>query len=375
MRLRLGFSIIANLDFDILLIDEVLAVGDALFQSKCFERLMDFKRKGKSLVITSQDMNLIERLCDRALLLDHGKMILLGDVNNAVNRYRALLGSEKFSLGPLHKESKLFESTKWWADNASDWNQRLGTKEAEIKSVKFFNRFGLPANKVKSGSFFRVRVEFEAKDTIRDPHFGVAIFREDGVYCYGPNTDFDGIEIRQINPGKGYFEATFTNLILAPGSYRLSVAIWDKHEALAFDYHNGVYKFEVCGVAALGSELINAKYRIREINHSLPEAVSMIDCTGIKKGTFFTNQRVNILLNGESLGKIMIMRDDGICCQSIALPQRNSQGLVVVFKEFPFLPGGYQVASGKDALKFRMVFSKEDHGTVYLNHKWKWRLP
>src|SRR3989338_6125532 len=75
MRLRLGFSIIANLDFLTLVIDEVLAVGDSLFQSKCYERLMDYRRAGKTLLITSQDMGIIERLCDEALLLDHGSML------------------------------------------------------------------------------------------------------------------------------------------------------------------------------------------------------------------------------------------------------------------------------------------------------------
>lgn len=99
MRLRLGFSIVVNLEFDILVIDEVLAVGDVLFQNKCFERLMDFKREGKTLVITNQSLDLIERLCDRVILLDHGKALFQGDVVEGISRYRFLLNTEKFFVG------------------------------------------------------------------------------------------------------------------------------------------------------------------------------------------------------------------------------------------------------------------------------------
>lgn len=99
MRLRLGFSIVVNLKFDILVIDEVLAVGDVLFQNKCFERLMDFKREGKTLVITNQSLDLMERLCDRVILLDHGKTLFQGNVVEAINRYRLLLNTEKFFVG------------------------------------------------------------------------------------------------------------------------------------------------------------------------------------------------------------------------------------------------------------------------------------
>ena len=107
MRLRLGFSIVANLDFDILVLDEVLAVGDALFQNKCFERLMDFKRSGRTLILSTQSMEMIERLCDKAALLDHGKLLFYGEVIESINRYLALLNTEKFFVGPVDKNIAL----------------------------------------------------------------------------------------------------------------------------------------------------------------------------------------------------------------------------------------------------------------------------
>ena len=230
MKLRLGFSIIANLDFDVLVIDEVLAVGDVLFQSKCFERLMDFKRAGKTLIITTQNIGLIERLCDEAVLLDHGSLVCHGNPVDTINKYQALLNTEKFFVGPKHKEDMLVENTKKWADGISDWGKKIGTKEAEIESVEFINRFGFKVCKIRTGKYLKIKVNFYAKDKINKPHFGVAIFRDYGVYGYGPNTDFDRCRVKDLRPGKGYFTLTYRNIILAPGNYRVSVAIWDKNE-------------------------------------------------------------------------------------------------------------------------------------------------
>ncbi|MBU4251993.1 MAG: ABC transporter ATP-binding protein [Candidatus Omnitrophica bacterium] len=247
MRLRLAFSIIANLDFDTLVMDEVLAVGDALFQSKCFERLMDFKRAGKTLVITTQSMDLIERLCDKAALLDHGHLLFYGDTPAGINKYRALLNTEKFFVGLVKKNMDLVENTKKWVDDVTEWGKKLGTKEVIIESVEFINKWGLKCEKIKSREQLKIKVRFRAKNRVKEPHFGVAIFREDGVYCYGPNTAFDGHTIPELKPGRGYFILDCHKLLLAPGEYRISVAVWDKNETLAYDYHAGFYKLIVTG--------------------------------------------------------------------------------------------------------------------------------
>ena len=131
MRLRLGFGIITNLDFDVLVIDEVLAVGDILFQYKCYERLMDFKRAGKTLVISTQSMDMIERLCDAAALLDHGNLLSCGEVAEGIRAYRTLLDTEKFFVSP--KPRVVVEQTKRWADDTSSWGRSVGTKEIVIE--------------------------------------------------------------------------------------------------------------------------------------------------------------------------------------------------------------------------------------------------
>lgn len=97
MLMRLGFSIATHIDFDILLTDEVLYVGDVLFQKKCYEKIVDFKRHGKTMIITTQDLTIIERLCDKVFLLENGSIEAQGEAELVVGRYLKLLNERKFS--------------------------------------------------------------------------------------------------------------------------------------------------------------------------------------------------------------------------------------------------------------------------------------
>lgn len=409
MRLRLAFSIVANLDFDILLIDEVLAVGDALFQNKCFERLADFKRAGKALIITTQSMELIERLCDNVILLDHGSIVCSGRPDEVVNRYRSLLNSEKFFVGPAANSAALVENTKKWADDISEWGNELGTKEVIIKSVKFINRFGFACAKARSGRRLRVKVDFIARNDIKEPHFGVAAFRSDGVYCYGPNTLFDGHRIPRIKKGSGYFILEYRRLLLAPGEYTFSIAIWDKNEALAYSYHNGCHKLPVDGYDNEHNELLNiplyhdifsGKDKLKPapvaLNESKLNGIALFNGRGEKKSVFMTNEKVKVKVNfkeppGRGMNNYLwlgIYRDDGVYCYGITKRMKVSDSAEVTFPKLPLLPGGYNLSVGVwDASEnkfithcpashpFRMVFNRQDHGTVYMEHKWQWRWP
>jgi len=374
MRLRLGFSIIANLDFDILVIDEVLAVGDSLFQSKCYERLMDFKRQGRTLVITSQDMGIIERLCDEVAVLDHGRLVFKGNPAESINKYRALLNTEKFFVGPVKHSETMVENTKKWADDISEWGKQLGTKEAVIESVEFINRFGFRVNRIKSRAPLKIRVNFKAKDKINKPHFGVAIFRDDGVYCYGPNTDFDSVEIKELKPGRGYFTLEYRNILLAPGRYKVSVAIWDKNEKLAFDYHSGFYNLNITGENGNGSQLLNIPYRITNSGKSLDAPIKLYDALNKEKNIFITSYPLKILVQPSGHKCMRILRDDGVCCQEILLPRPDNKSFNVYFPKLPLLPGYYNIYLDEHNIRsFNMIFNKHDHGTVYLGHKWEMR--
>jgi ABC-type polysaccharide/polyol phosphate transport system ATPase subunit len=395
MRLRLGFSIIANLDFDILVIDEVLAVGDALFQHKCFERLMDFRRLGRTLVITSQSADLIERLCDRAILLDHGNLLFQGNAAETINKYHALLSTEKFFVGPVTiNNPRLIENTKKWVDDISEWGKEFGTKEVMIERVDFINKFGFRCNAVKSGDSLKIKVYFNVRNRIKEPHFGIAIFREDGVYCYGPNTGFDGYNISELKPGKSYFTLKYDRLLLAPGNYRVSVAIWDKNETLAFNYHNGYYKLAVVGYDNRNAELLNIPFKTIYSKDKFEKTsdmdIKLFNFSGQEKDRLMTNEPVRFVIAAGGNKDIArgsylwlgIYRDDGIYCQAVYIPFKN-EAISVFFRELCLLPGRYTISAGicnfskRDFLArfdnirdFHMVYNKQDHGTVYLRHKW-----
>lgn len=422
MRLRLGFSILANLEFDILVTDEVLAVGDALFQSKCFARLTDLRRAGKTLIITTQDMALIERLCDRVALLDHGRLLFYGDTREAVNRYRALLNTERFFVGPRQKQPTWVENTKKWADDLSGWGNKLGTEEAVIESVELRDKRGRRIDALKSREPLSIKVYFNARDNIKEPHFGIAIFRNDGVYCYGPNTAFDGCAIPALKRGRGYFQLTYKALLLAPGEYRLSVAIWDKNERLAFNYHEGCYPLTVLGKPNSAGELLNIPYKTSNSKFTFfsqglragPDlnllkdswgrkseaetikiaSVELLDQRGRAKEFFCTAEPAKLIINFSPITNfrrglflwIGLYRDDGIYCQGITQPlKRQQRRFKIIFPRLPLLPGGYRISAGVwDSVEkkfilchhgvypLRMVFEREDHGTLYLEHKWEW---
>jgi lipopolysaccharide transport system ATP-binding protein len=382
MRLRLGFSIIANLDFDVFVLDEVLAVGDALFQNKCFERLMEFKRKGKTFVISSQDMALVERLCDTVALLDHGMLVFHGSPQEALSRYRNLLSTERFYVGAVPRSPVLVENTKKWTDDAGLWGTKLGTKEVEIERVAFLNRFGFNVNSVKPGQRLLVKVWFRAKNTVRDPHFGVAIFRQDGVYCYGPNTAFDGYRIPEIKKGIGYFTLNFTRLFLQPGAYRVSVAIWDKNETLAYDYHNGYYRLIVTGKAEAGSPLIRMPFTEKTMAACGQETsgIRMENVFSDKKNIFFTGKpcQINLIISKQTvkkLNKILlcgIYRDDGIYCQGF-FAYKEGRCVSIKFDRLFLLPGKYHIRFNDQLYPFHVVSDHYDHGTVYLEHMWRWK--
>ncbi|OGW71630.1 MAG: hypothetical protein A2047_00405 [Omnitrophica bacterium GWA2_41_15] len=430
MRLRLGFSIIANLDFDILVIDEVLAVGDALFQNKCFERLVEFKRLGKTLIITTQGMDLIERLCNKVILLDHGSLLFSGEVLEGINRYRNLLNTEKFFVGlPQQKRQDLVENTKKWADNISDWGNKFGGKEIVIDSVEFINKFGYKANRINTLDNLKIKVFFTVRYKVENPHFGIAIFRNDGVYCYGPNTEFDRLVIPELKQGKGYFMLDYYSLLLAPGGYRVSIAIWDKNETLAFDHHYGYYELIVTGPDNKRKELLSMPFRINcpSIGHRLAyffasrknnpdinldlladkfgqisnddnikiECIKILDHNGNSKDFFMTNENISFVISlnyTKPFSKDLylwlgIYRDDGVYCQGVTTLLCNRKNYNIFFPKFSLLPGLYNISVGiwdsagnkflmyhHGVYTLKIVFNRQDHGTIFLEHKWLWKV-
>lgn len=423
MYMRLGFSIAIHIDFDILLIDEILSVGDIGFQEKCIRQLTDFKCVSKTLIVTTQDMSLIKRLCDEVVLLDHGYLIFYGDILEGINKYQALLNTKDFSITSSPKNTVLIENTKKWSEDMLDWGKKLGTKEVMIESVDLINKFGMKSNRIRSKDPLKIKVHFTVKDKVEEPYFGIAIFRDDGVYCYGPNTIFDGYKISELKKGNGYFILNFHKLLLAPGEYLLSIAIWNKDGISAFDYHDSCYKLIIIGDDNQGNELLNIPVRF---NHGLTiskrkniygpdlrilsnkwdkkieadginiKSIKFLNSLDEEKDVFVTNESVKFIIhfsnlrtiNRDSYLWIGVYRDDGIYCQGIiGRVDNKNKNFELFFPKLSLLPGNYRVSVGlwdnvrrnflmchHAVYPFRMTFDRKDHGTVYLEHKWYFEI-
>lgn len=206
MYVRLGFSIAAHLEPDILLLDEVLTVGDASFQDKCIERILDLKRSGTTIIFISHDMGAVERLCDRTLLLDGGRLIADGPSHDVIARYR-------------HTLMKFVPSTE------------RPDRGAEIISVNVLDGRGREASAHYTGCPVRFRVEFVAHQRIDD--VGFELFLHTGSweqYCQ-LRTELSDTRI-DLEPGTGAIDILCDELGLQPGMYYISALIIKRGQSL-----------------------------------------------------------------------------------------------------------------------------------------------
>lgn len=216
MHLRLGFAIAAQLDPDILLIDEVLAVGDATFQKKCLTKLEDFKEDGKTILFVSHNLNLIRQLCQRVILIDKGTIVCDGDFEEVINKYFALI--DKKEIGWL-------------------------TKEIEIRGVYFKNDKDEIVNTFKTGEEMRIIIEYCAHKKIEKPVFGIGI-HTGSSYLIGPNTRDDNYPIDFVE-GKSILEYKIKSVPFADGEYEVSVSAHNVEETRHYDCHFRLFKFHV----------------------------------------------------------------------------------------------------------------------------------
>jgi ABC-type polysaccharide/polyol phosphate transport system ATPase subunit len=205
MYVRLGFSIAAHLDPDILLLDEVLAVGDAAFQSKCLQRIMELKRAGKTIVFISHDLNAVEHLCDRVLLMQRGELIKSGPAREVISEYQ----QATTSFVPSAPPSKEIESLPRWA---------------RITNLAFCDASAREANSFCSGEPLLVRVEYAAEEPVSDAVFEVFFYSQDGELRCQLTTELSGERI-DLERGAGAVEFSCPELSLLPGVYLVDLTI------------------------------------------------------------------------------------------------------------------------------------------------------
>ena len=259
MYMRLGFAVAIHVDPDVLLVDEVLAVGDEGFTHKCLDKFAEFRRRGKTILLVTHSLNLVERFCDEALWLDSGHAKAHGDPKRVVGAYLTAVEQTEEQLladttaraveeagrdgregregldgtAPTDPTSNMFRATEG----------RWGSREIEITDVALRDHTGQPTFVFHSGDSVSIRLKLRAQHPTDDFVFGIGLFNAEGVCCYGTNTFLE-----EMNPERltGEAEVTFSieSLDLVEGTYKLDVAV-HKRDGYPYDYHRLLYTFRV----------------------------------------------------------------------------------------------------------------------------------
>jgi ABC-type polysaccharide/polyol phosphate transport system ATPase subunit len=233
MYMRLGFSIAVHLEPDILLVDEVLAVGDQAFQSRCLDRINEMKRQGVTIVLVTHAMDMVRNMCTRALWLDEGQVQAIGSVDYVLEQYTDHVHAEdQKALDQVGEGARGGDSSRW------------GTREAEFVKVDLLDAGGLRKRTFTTGDTFVARMHYRAHERIEHPLFGIALHRADGFHVCGPNTGTAGYKIEAIE-GEGYVDFVVPSLPLLKGTYLFSAALYNHDGTHAFDHHHMTYTFRV----------------------------------------------------------------------------------------------------------------------------------
>jgi lipopolysaccharide transport system ATP-binding protein len=245
MYMRLGFSTAIHLDADILLIDEVLAVGDQAFQNKCRDRIFALKRSGVSIVLVSHDNNAIRDLCSRTIWLEDGKLKGYGETDQVIEAYYAsMVVREETRLAAERIAAGETDADKEGDDAQEEEPDRWGSGEVRIERVEFLDAEGGQHDILHTGRPLTVRIHYHASERVERPVFGLGIHRVDGLHINGPNTLDAGLSIDAVE-GRGTVDWQIDNLALMSGSFELSASCYDHSCSHPYDHRNRHFPFKV----------------------------------------------------------------------------------------------------------------------------------
>jgi ABC-type polysaccharide/polyol phosphate transport system ATPase subunit len=263
MYMRLGFAVAIHVDPDVLLVDEVLAVGDEGFTHKCLDKFSDFKRRGKTILLVTHSLGLVEKFCDEALWMDAGTTKLQGDPKRVVGAYitdvekseeqhlAAADAKAREAAGVISPDEPAtavlpdnpVETASAPADMFRATEGRWGSREIEITAVQLLDGQGAAGHVFHTGEPLTVSIALRAPLAMNDFVVGIGIFNAEGVCCYGTNTSIEQLASVTIK-GDANVRFAIPSLDLVEGTYKLDVAI-HKLDGYPFDYHRLLYTFRV----------------------------------------------------------------------------------------------------------------------------------
>ncbi len=255
MFMRLGFAVAIHLQPDILLVDEVLAVGDRRFQRRCLDRIRDMRERGITIVFVSHDLNQVQEMCDRTVWLEKGQIQAEGKTEQVISQYTSQVANS--SIKALQADEP--------SGTSGAQTRESVTQSGQIVLVQFLDDDGQERRSFQTGDSLIVRMHYVAHERIEKPLFGLALYDQEGFHISGPNTAFSGYEIDAIE-GNGYIDYIIESLPLLEGSFLVSVALFDSTGLSAYDYHHQAYAFHVHPADRVrekyGSILLPARWRL-----------------------------------------------------------------------------------------------------------------
>ena len=271
MYARLAFSVAIHVDADILLVDEILGVGDINFQSKCANKIYEMKRNGTTIILVTHDMSTIDRLCDYAVWLDHGKKIAEGSPKEIQNAYLKYMAEEQEERQKLEEtKEKIKEEEKDIEVEKEDVRKKIthlgehfGNGNVIFTSCKLLDEKGVDRRSFNTGQKIKLQTEYLCQVDPKDlqVNIGFEISNTQGIYIYGTNTSREGYKKIKLQK-KGIIEIELENLKLLPGDYNIGIAIADLEEKANYDHYRSITQFKVysnihdVGLVRLGHKFI-----------------------------------------------------------------------------------------------------------------------
>ena len=250
MQVRLAFATAVQTDPEILLMDEVLAVGDMEFQQKCFDVFQRYIKEKKTIVFVSHDLNSIRRFCGKALLLRHGEQVAFGETNDIIDKY--VYNVDDFEI-------KKDDGTQPWKEDI------IGQKEkiAEIRDARFIDKYGKASQTFKSGDPMTIEITYFSRNELKEPLVGIGIFDEKGIHCYGTSSFTNPYKIKK-KIGEVRISLNVKQIPFLNGRYFMQVALAEKVPDKIYkylDFHDKTYSFNVVnGTEDIGLYYINYEW-------------------------------------------------------------------------------------------------------------------
>lgn len=299
MYMRLAFSVAINVDADVLLIDEILAVGDANFQAKCFDKLRELKAVGVTIVLVTHDTNIVEKFCNKAIWINAGKVGESGISTKVVDSYLNFMNKKKYDdmivrqekiaeveehqnqneaetlnvleivektseteeLKEIEKLNVLEESVETVQDKIDYSANRFGLKYIEITNVEIRNKDGVKTTAVMAGENIELDIYYQVNKRLEEYVFGMGFYTLDGICIFGTNTQLDRLKIPHFKD-TGKIRFIIDNLLLLSGRYVLQVAVVDQN-GTPMDFYRDYCHFDVVNSdRSVGVISINRKWEI-----------------------------------------------------------------------------------------------------------------